>query len=482
MTSKQMKERPNIMLLVAEDAGRHQGCYGNQLAQTPNIDALAAEGARYTHAFSTAPVCAPSRSAFITGCHAFSIGSHHMRSTLLDPPRLFTQELRDAGYYVNWANKTDFNFTPPTDFADARSDWIEDLAKGNLPNQPWLLYHNFVVTHESTMWRDEQMEASWQQGSLHARQQAPSVDPQQVEVPPYIPDTPEVRTNIARYLESLAAQDREIGRALHALEESGQAENTIVMYLSDHGRGLPREKRWCYDAGIHLPLIIRWPGVIEPGSIRDEMVSWVDLAPTLLSIAGLPLPESYPGRAFLGDQATSKPREHCLAGRDRMDEAFDRVRVLRDRRWLYIRNDFPDLPYAQRIEFMETIDAMQALRAGRRAGTLTEAQAHFMAATKPAEELYDCDADPHNVHNLAEDPKQAERLANMRSTLEAELARVGDLAVDSESTLIERGLVADSLSDYRERVTLLPDEDQLGPPQTLLEMEEAIAWKESLSD
>ncbi len=477
-----MQKHPNIMLLVAEDTGRHQGCYGNPLAQTPNIDAIAAEGALYTHAFSTAPVCAPSRSTLVTSCHAFSIGSHHMRSTLLNPPRLFTQELRDAGYYVNWSNKTDFNFTPPEDFADATHVWFDDLAEGNLPDQPWLLYHNFDVTHESGMWRADQMTAPWRQDRLKNRQQAPPIDPEHVEVPPYVPDTPEVRANIAHYLETLAVQDREIGRALDGLEQSGQAENTIVLYLSDHGRGLPRQKRWCYDAGIHLPLIIRWPGRLKPGSIQDEMVSWVDIAPTLLSIAGIPIPAHYQGHALFGEQATSQPREHCLAGRDRMEEAFDRVRVLRDRRWLYIRNDFPDLPYAQCCEFMEQIDAMQALRASRRARTLTGAQALFMAASKPAEELYDCDADPHNVHNLAEDPKQAERLANMRSTLEAELAKVGDLATFPESTLIERGLVADSLSEYREKITPLPDEDQLGPSQSLLEMEEALAWRKSLSD
>lgn len=473
-----MTKRPNILLLVAEDAGRHQGCYGNKLAQTPHIDSLASEGALFTHAFSTAPVCAPSRSALVTSCHAFSIGSHHMRSTLLAPPRVFTQELREAGYYVNWANKTDFNFTPSADFADAHHNWFEDLAQGSLPDQPWLLYYNFSVTHESSMWQAERMIDSWQQPSLKARQETPAVDPEEVEVPPYVPDTPGVRSNLAHYFESLSAQDREIGQALDALEKSGQADQTVVIYLSDHGRGLPREKRWCYDAGIHLPLIIRWPGVLSPGSVHDELVSWVDIAPTLLSIAGVPIPETYQGRAFLGASAPSQPRAHCLAGRDRMDEAFDRVRVLRDQRWLYIRNDFPELPYAQRIAFMESIEAMEDLRAGRRAGTLTDAQALFMAESKPAEEFYDCEADPANIHNLAHDPAHAERLAQMRSTLGKELARIGDLGTVTESALLERGLVTDQLTQYRERITPLSPEDQIGPPQSLLEMKDALAWRE----
>lgn len=455
------------MLLVAEDTGRHQGCYGHTLVQTPHIDSLAAEGALYKNAFSTSPVCAPSRSTLVTGCHAFSIGTHHMRSTLVDPPRLFTQELRQAGYYVNWSNKTDFNFQPPADFADHTHVWFDDLAEGRIPDQPWLLYHNFVVTHESSMWRADLMNAPWQQRNLQARQEATPVDPKQVEVPSYLPDTPGVRSNIAHYHESLAAQDREIGRALQALEESGQANQTMVIYLSDHGRGLPREKRWCYEAGIHLPLLIRWPGMLEPGSIEEDLISWLDLAPTLLSIAGVSIPDSYQGRAFLGEQLSSEPREYCLAGRDRMDEAFDCVRALRDQRWLYLRNDFPEQPYAQRISFLENMEAMADLRKGRRSGTLTAAQALFMAESKPAEELYDCISDPENIHNLAENPKHAERLIKMRSALANELHRVGDLAIQPESDLIQRGLVVDRCTEYQNRITPLPPEDQLGPPQTL---------------
>lgn len=456
----------NILFLVGEDTGCHHGCYGNPAAQTPHIDRLAAEGCRFTNACSTAPVCAPSRSTLVTGQYAFSLGSHHMRSTLLNPPRLFTEELRDAGYYVNWANKTDFNFEPPQAFADDRREWVEDLENGRLPDQPWFLYHNFECTHESSMWADkgkERIQPELQPEEL--------TDPAIVSVPAYLPDTQEVRADIARYMDSLILQDKQVGRVLQALERSGQAERTIVFYLSDHGRGLPREKRWCYEAGIHLPLIIRWPGRLEPGSSDDQLVSWVDLAPTVLSLAGAPLPESYQGRVFLGDSAnTTPPRRYCFAGRDRMDEAWDRVRVARSSTHLYIKNFFPQLPYAQRIGYMEKQKTMQVLREKEARGELDEAQAAWMAESKPAEELYHLREDPDCVHNRVGDPGQSEYLQTLRRALEAFIEESGDLGHLSERELIQRGLVGDRIQEYRERVEPLPGEFQKGHHLTIVEM------------
>ena len=456
---------PNILLLVGEDTGRHHGCYGNPLARTPNIDALAASGVRFTNACSTAPVCAPSRSTLVTGQYAFSIGSHHMRSTLLDPPRLFTQELRDQGYFVNWTNKTDFNFEPPPAFADDCSDWVEDLAAGRLADRPWLLYWNFEVTHESTMWPE-----SWQKRVQPQLEPALRTDPDAVEVPPYLPDTPEVRANIARYHDSLAIQDRQVGRVLEALEQSGLADNTIVLYLSDHGRGLPREKRWCYEAGIHLPLIVRWPGVLHPGTTDDQLVSWVDFAPTLLRIAGIDPPADLPGRCFLGPQADPEPRTACFAGRDRMDEAYDRVRALRTQNHLYIRNFFPDIPYAQRNHYMEKMQTMQVLREADASGQLNPAQAAWMAETKPREELFDTTADPHCIHNLAGDPGSQTLLRSLRAELDTFLDSAGDLGQLPEQTLIDRGLVQNRLPEYRERVEPLPERYRKGPTPGPVEM------------
>ncbi|MCC5805777.1 MAG: sulfatase [Opitutales bacterium] len=457
----------NVMLLVAEDTGRNLGCYGDAAAHTPAIDGLSREGARYTTACSTAPVCAPSRSALVLGKYQWSVGSHHMRSTLLKPPRLFTQELRDAGYYVNWSNKTDFNFEPPTAFADDRRDWFNDLAAGKLNDRPWFLYHNFHITHESQMWPEE-----WEKNVAPQLAASERCDPAAVPVPEYLPDTPKVRADIARHYDCLRLQDRQIARALDALDRSGQRDNTIVIYLSDHGRGLVREKRWCYDAGANLPLIIRWPGGIAPGTVADEPVSWVDIAPTLLSILNLPVPDDYQGRVFLGEHRTPGEREYAFSGRDRMDEAFDRVRTARNRRFRYIRNLFPQLPYAQRNHYMEKQQTTCEVRELGAAGKLNAAQGAWLAEAKPAEELYDCLADPDNVRNLAADTAYADTLTQMRAALDTFLEESGDKGRLPERELIAQGLVADRLEEYGARIEPLPPHLRIGPERTVLEMPE----------
>lgn len=456
------------MLLVAEDTSRTLGCYGDATAHTPAIDGLAAEGARYTTACSTAPVCAPSRSALVLGQYQWTVGSHHMRSTFLRPPRLFTEELRDAGYHVSWSNKTDFNFEPPAAFADDRHDWFDDLAAGKLNDRPWLLYHNFGVTHESQMWTDE-----WEKNVAPHLAPGERRDPAAVTVPAYLPDTPAVRADIARHHDCLRLQDRQIARALDALERSGQRDNTIVLYLSDHGRGLVREKRWCYDAGVNLPLIIRWPGKIAPGTVADEPVSWVDIAPTLLSLCGIPVPDTYQGRVFLGEDRAPAERAYCFSGRDRMDEAFDRVRTARSRRFRYIRNFFPQLPYAQRNRYMEKQETTREVRGLGAAGKLTPEQAAWLAETKPPEELYDCLADPDNVRNLAADPAHAATLAEMRAALDAFLDESDDKGRLPERELIAQGLVADRLDEYAARIEPLPADLRVGPERTVLEMPES---------
>lgn len=450
----------NIMILQAEDTGRSQGCYGNPAAHTPAIDQLAAEGVRYTHAFSTAPVCAPSRSTMVTGQYAWSYGAHHMRSNVLSPPTLFTERLRAAGYYVNWSNKTDFNFEPPATFADDRHDWFGDLASGKLKGRPWLLYHNCFETHESYMWSERYLHEIQPQLAPD-----PPCDPASVEVPPYLADTPEIQTEIARHYDALRLQDRIIDRALRALDASGERDNTLVIYLSDHGRGLIREKRWCYEAGIHLPLILRWPGVLPAGVEESRLVSWVDLAPTLLAAAGIDSPDGNPGRIFAGPstQTQTLPREFIVAGRDRMDEAFDRVRILRSQNFLYIRNDFPQIPYAQRLRFMERQQSTRVMRERNTQKTLTPEQSQWFAEHKPPEELYDCRTDPHNVKNLAGDPAYQEQLIWHRDQLQRELNTYGDLGEVSEPTLISQGIVGDKLTEYARRIQPLPRRWHLGP-------------------
>jgi len=460
-----MSQPLNIMLLQAEDIGRHLGCYSDAYSHTPNLDQLAAEGTRFTNAFSHAPVCAPSRGGMVTGCYPWSIGNHHMRSKLMNPPRCFTQELRDAGYYVSWPTKLDFNFDPQEGWVDDTDAWWE---KPPPADEPFFVYQNFGTTHESRMF-----------GELPEWHSAKALDvpehlrhgPDQAVVPPCFPDTPEIRRQLANYYDALTHIDREIGDRLAWLDEHGLRDNTIVIFLSDHGRGLPREKRWCYDAGIHEPLIVRWPGKLGPGTVEDDLVAWVDIAPTLLSVAGVAVPAHYQGQIFLGNDKAA-PREYVFAGRDRMDSNFDKVRACRDKEFLYIRNDAPGLPWAQKQWYMEQQPVMPVMRDMHARGELKGHEAVFFQPEKPEEELYEVGKDPWQLNNLAGDPAFAEKKKALRAAMEANLERFGDLGDTTEEILILEELVLDKRGEYLQRSEFLPPEQVIGPtpiPMTLRE-------------
>jgi uncharacterized sulfatase len=466
------------MLLVGEDTGRHMGCYGNAYAHTPHLDRLAAEGCRYTHAFSHAPVCAPSRCGLVTGRYPWAIGSHHMRSRLCDPPRMFTHELRDAGVHVAWPTKTDFNFETPPDHADTEEDWLNTLADAPPPAAAFL-YRNFVITHECHTWDLNPFGGRPYAETLEQLTADELHDPAEATVPPYLPDTPETRRDIARYHDNLRVQDRQIGEALARLDAAGIADRTLVIYLTDHGRGLPREKRWCYDAGIHLPLILRWPGVIEPGTTNDDLIAWVDLAPTILSLMGVDVPSDYDGQVFLGPDRAA-PREFVFAGRDRMDANFDHVRVARSKRYHYIRNGFPELPYAGQQWYMEHEPTFQIMRNLRALGQLEGDAALFMADSKASEEFFDCEADPDCIRNLAEDPAHQAELNRHRRALDEFAARVPDLGLKDEQELIDAGVIYDDLdTEYRPRVGVLPPPLRIGPERFPVTRREAEALRPS---
>lgn len=427
-------ERPNILWVSIEDTSPDLGCYGDKYAVTPNIDRLASQGCRYTNCFTHAGVCAPSRSGLITGMYPTTMGTQFMRCKGVPPAyvKCFPEYLRAAGYYCTNDSKTDYNFDPPA------TAWDESRNGAHWRNRPtketpFFCVINLTQTHESQVRLPEaQLEArrkTLTPSELH--------DPAKAPLPPYYPDTPRVRRDMANLYDNITFTDKLIGKILKDLEDDGLADKTVVFFWGDHGRGLPRSKRWIYDSGVHTPLVIRWPGKLQPGSVNDELVAFLDFAPTLLNLAGVAIPKHLQGRAFLGDNL-GPPRDYVYAARDRMDEALDMIRGVRDKRFHYIRNYRPDLPYAQPVTYMDQMPTMQEWRRLAAAGELKGPQAIFFQPTKPVEELYDTQADPHEINNLSADPKHAETLARLRAAHEKWRADTGDLGLIPEAELNEQ--------------------------------------------
>lgn len=447
-------ERPNIILIGSEDISPNLGCYGDPDAITPNLDRFAAQGVRFDRAFTHCPVCAPTRSGMITGMYPTTIGTHHMRSKLLKPPVTYVELLRKAGYFVAWPKKngkTDFNFNLPKNWADTTADWTTD--PGVLPkDKPWFAYVNFTVTHES------QARAPAEQYEQNTRRLTPAQrrDRSAVKLPPYYPDTPAVRECVSKYHENITALDYLVGDVLKTVDQQGWTDNTLVIFFGDHGWGLSRGKRWCYDSGTRVPLLARWPGKIQPGSVRDDLVCFLDLAPTFLALAGAPVPDVWPGRVILGEKTQPAP-PYVFSTRDRMDETYDRIRSVRGPRFRYIRNFHSELPYAQYINYMDEMPIMKDWRRLAFSGKLNPVQMQFFARTKPKEELYDLETDPYEIRNLAADPAQAARLKEMGKALDEWILATGDLGAIPEQELIDRGLVKDLLNhEYRDRLKLHP--------------------------
>ncbi|MCC5790076.1 MAG: sulfatase-like hydrolase/transferase, partial [Opitutales bacterium] len=372
-----------------------------------------------------------------------------MRSTLRNPPRMFTHELVEAGYEVYWPTKQDFNFVPEGNWCSSQEEWWKE---GLPKDKPFFAYRNVACTHESGMWAPPGERFDWMEPVEVAY-----ADPALVPVPSYLPDLPEVRRQIAYYYDNLAQQDQEWGECLRALESSGQADNTLVIYLTDHGRGLPLEKRWCYEAGLHLPLIMRWPKKIKPAQIRTDLVSWVDLAPTILHLAGLEAPERMSGEVSY-PAAESSPRKYHFAGRDRMDEAYDHQRVCRSADWLYVRNAFPEIPYSRRNQYQENAPAVQAMRQAWAEGKLSWPADRWFQKQKPAEELFHVPTDPECLHNLAGESRCQSVLAEHREALESHLKAVGDWGEVREEVLVEKGILEDQIKEYEARIAPLPAE------------------------
>ena len=440
--------RPNILWISFEDTNPFYGCYGDPVARTPNLDRLAADGCRWTHCFSTAGVCAPARSAVITGMYPISIGTHHMRTTHTNDAtpemptpysavvphyvKCFTEYLRAAGYYCTNNAKTDYQFTPPLTAWDEIGNRAHWRSRPD-PDQPFFAVFNPTRTHESGMWPEE---ARPSRAGLSQRETVlAEFDPATVELPPYFPDTPKVREAMARMYSNIEHSDLVLGQLLLELEEDGLSDNTVVVHWSDHGP-LPRGKRWPYDSGIHVPLIARWPGHIQAGRVSDQLVSTIDLAPTALSLAGVNIPSHMQGQAFLGPRS-APARRYVYASRDRHDEAYDMVRAVRDSRYKYIRNCRPDLPYLLWVPYHNRHPIVEEMWRLYLAGELSGPQL-LMFQPRPVEELYDTQTDPHEIDNLAADPTHAEELLRLRAALDGWLSDVGDLGKLDEAQMVRR--------------------------------------------
>ena len=435
---------PNILWISVEDMSPRLAAFGDTTAQTPNLDRFASQGVRYTNAYSVSGVCAPSRAALITGMYPTSIGAQHMRTLsrtaaiaqVTDPEALaipvyeavpppevkcFTEYLRAAGYYCTNNVKTDYQFRPPF------TAWDESSITANWRNRPegkpFFSVINITTTHESQVW---------------VRGGTPLlIDPAAVELPPYYPDTPVVRRDVARHYNNIQLMDAEVGLILKQLEADGLADSTIVFFFSDHGDGLPRAKRWLYDSGIRVPLMVRYPDGREAGSVRDELVSFVDFAPTVLSLAGVEIPPHMQGQSFL-DKQEVRERDYVYAAKDRMDPALDTARAVRDKRFKYIKNYRPEKPFVQFIPYRDQMGLMQELLEGHEKGTLNSAQSLWFRPTKPVEELYDTANDPHELNNLANDPGFQDILLELRQAHERWAEETGDLGLIPEQELVIR--------------------------------------------
>jgi len=350
----------------------------------------------------------------------------------------------DAGYFVAWPGKTDFNFADPPDFADSRAEWLNKPK----PREPFLAYTNLFKTHESQI-RDEGGGFAKNTKRLTAAQRH---SPAKLTPPPYHPDTPEVRADLARYYDLVTAVDYEVGDVLRWIEAQGIAENTIVIFFGDHGRGLPRSKRWCYDSGLHVPLLIRWPKQIPAGSVREDLTCFLDLSATCLALGGSKVPADFAGRILLGPNTQPEPK-YVFGARDFQDETFDRIRSVRDRQWHYLRNYHPELPHAQFIDTMELGPTMRAWRREFAAGHLTDAQKFFFAKMKPVEELYDTSVDPWEVNNLATDPAHSAKLQELRAAMNNWVASTHDMAEKlSAEEMVKQGIIQPRDPKYAERL------------------------------
>jgi arylsulfatase A-like enzyme len=425
-------DQPNILWLVSEDNTTLLGCYGDPLARTPTIDRLAREGVLYERCF-TQPVCAPSRFGLITGVFAASCGpAEHMRASGNIPAWLkgFPTFLREAGYYTTNNAKTDYNSPIKPDLTWHDSGKTAHYKNRPDPKQPFFAVFNHEVTHESCLFPERDVKLPFE-----------PTDPARVRIPPYQPDTPEMRSDWARYYDHIALMDAQLAAKLKALEEEKLAEDTIIFYYADNGGVLPRGKRYLQRSGSNVPLIVYFPpkwkhlAPAAAGTRVKDPVCFIDFAPTMLSLIGAKIPAYMQGQPFAGT-AKAKPNEYVFCTRDRMDERYDMMRSVIDSRYLYIRNFRPDIPYIQPINYMFRARGYQSWARMAKEGKLTTATTQFWGP-KPTEELYDLEQDPDNVHNLAYKAEHRATVERMRQALKQHTLAIVDNGFMPEGSATE---------------------------------------------
>jgi arylsulfatase A-like enzyme len=465
-----LPERPNILWLVTEDMGAYIPPFGDKTVATPNLSKLASEGVIYPNLYSTSGVCAPSRAAIATGMYPSSIGANHMRTNSYTkerglpayeavPPaevKMISELLRKEGYYCTNNYKTDYQFKAPVTAWDESSPYAHWRNRDE--GQPFFSVINFTVTHESGLFEPygfREIETrhyhsgdrnyNWKnKGASHANNKSGESETAvhipydtKFKVPPYLVDNEVTQRDMWKLYNNIAEMDKQVGAVLKQLEDDGLLDNTIVFFYGDHGGPLPREKRLTYDSGLNTPMIIRFPKKMQAGTKDDQLISFIDFAPTLLSLIGQAPKPYMQGQAFLGSQKEHE-RQYIHAAADRFDAETDVIRAVRDKQFKYIRNYRTEQGYYLPITYRERIPAMQELLRLRDEGKLNDIQMQWFRDSKPKEELFDCSIDPFELNNLADNPEYIDKLDELRSEMDNWLAEIEDHPDLPESELIKQ--------------------------------------------
>ncbi len=428
---------PNMLWVTIEDLSPHIGVYGDENAKTPNLDAFAANSMRYTNAFATAPVCSPSRSSLITGFYGSSLGTQHLRSNVKIPETItpYPKYLRESGYYTTNNVKEDYNFIDTTIWDDSsnKAHWRD--RKGD---QPFFSVFNLMLTHQSSIFGNDSVY------NQRIEKYLPFISlssPDELLLPPYYPDTPEIRKLWARYYTNISIVDYQFGKFLQELEDEGLIENTIVFFYSDHGTGVPRHKRALYDSGMKIPLMVHIPEKyatkfnFTKGITDDNMISFIDFVPTLFELTEIESKVNYPGKIFIGKKEIEET-PHVYGASDRVDEGYDLARSIRTKQYLYIRNFLPHLALLQPNWYTDNSEIMKELNRIRHEENLSQAQKQMFAPNRAVEELYDVVKDPHQLYNLANDPAYLEIIQDLRNVLNDEVLQNFDTGFAPEPELI----------------------------------------------